>query len=97
MKVFILVSLLNNPREKVDLAQATMSRCGHQVIGNSYDYLRSNNVDDGINQLYESVAQADAIYLCKGWNNSHPCRLIFKYCITHPTHAGKKFRVFEEQ
>lgn len=75
-----------------ELAQAALESIGYQVLDNTGGTLEPIEIEysDGVNIplfcLAESLsvmAMCDAVYFCKGWQDSRGCRVEFQAAIAY--------------
>lgn len=99
MTIYISIPITDNPkaREHADLVKAALSRQGHRPVS-PFD------INCGKNPTYEdyicfdllAMLGCDAIYFCKGWEQSCGC------CIEHDVakrfieHGRKQFKLIYE-
>lgn len=81
MKIYISIPISNHDerkqREKADRVKTMLSKMGHQPI-NPFEIFAGREATYGRQVGYDIavlIDHAEGIFLCKGWENSHGCRI----------------------
>lgn len=81
MRIYISIPISNcdekKQREKADKIKIALSKSGYEVV-NPFDIIPDKKNPDWFDYMgadLRELQKCDAIFLCKGWNNSKGCRL----------------------
>lgn len=100
MKVYLSIPITGKDekkqREKADKIKLALSKAGHEPV-NPFDIMPGKKNPDWFDYMCSDLREldkCDAIYLCKGWQQSKGCRLERFYAEEH----GKRlmFEIVEQ-
>lgn len=99
-KIYISLPISANPakaREKADLIKAKLSREGYDVINPFEVYAGKNpTYEDHIGCDLLAMLNCDAIYFCKGWEQSCGCNIEHDVAMRFKAAGKKNFKIMYE-
>lgn len=84
-------------REHADLVKAKLSREGHKPVSPFDIYAGKNpTYEDHICCDLRATLDCDAIYFCKGWEQSCGCNIEHDIALRYIAHGKKNFKIIYE-